>query len=219
MTACVQYFEYIEEMEWAIEECVRSGLPVAASMCIGPAGDLHGVSAGECSVRMARAGASMVGVNCHFDPFVSLETIRKMKAGLEAESLSPYLFLQPLAYCTPDAGKQGFIDLPEFPFALEPRICTRFDIHKFARAAWEEGVRYIGGCCGFQPYHVRAMAEELAEERGGLPAGSEKHLAWAGGLEMHTKPWVRARAGREYWERLKPAGGRPYCPAMSQPDN
>jgi len=23
------------------------------------------------------------------------------------------------------------------------------------------GVRYIGGCCGFQPYHIRAIAEEV----------------------------------------------------------
>jgi len=36
---------------------------------------------------------------------------------------------------------------------------------------------------------------------------------------MHTKPWVRARARREYWENMKPAGGRPFCPALSQPDN
>jgi betaine-homocysteine S-methyltransferase len=75
--------------------------------------------------RMAKAGADVVGLNCHFDPFVALETIRKMKGGLEAAGLSPYLMCQPLAYHTPDAGKQGFIDLPEFPFSLEPRICTR----------------------------------------------------------------------------------------------
>ena len=36
---------------------------------------------------------------------------------------------------------------------------------------------------------------------------------------MHTKPWVRARARRDYWENMKPAGGRPYCPSMSCPDN
>ena len=46
-------------MEWAIEVCKNSGLPVAASMCIGPEGDLHGNSAGECAVRMARAGADV----------------------------------------------------------------------------------------------------------------------------------------------------------------
>jgi len=36
---------------------------------------------------------------------------------------------------------------------------------------------------------------------------------------MNTKPWVRARASREYWERLRPASGRPCCPSMSSPDN
>jgi len=214
-----EYYEHIEEMEWAIEECKKTTLPVAASMCIGPEGDMHGVSAAECAVRMARAGADIVGINCHYDPFVSLECMKKMKQGLDEAGLSPFLFVQPLAYMTPDAGKQGFIDLPEFPFALEPRICTRFDMHKFAREAYDLGIRYIGGCCGFLPYHIRAVAEELSEERGGrMPAGSEKHISWAGGLMMHTKPWVRARAGREYWEKLRPAGGRPFCPSMSCPD-
>ena len=52
-----QYFEHIEEMEWAIEECLKTSLPVGASMCIGPEGDMHGVTAAECAVRMARAGA------------------------------------------------------------------------------------------------------------------------------------------------------------------
>ena len=105
-----QYFEHIEETEWAIEECLKSNLPVrkkrnllnlenniilfqsiimmdvwifgflpniilnvqkcwgtsskmcvnlpqvAATMCIGPEGDLHGNSAAECAIRMARAG-------------------------------------------------------------------------------------------------------------------------------------------------------------------
>ena len=114
-------------MEWAIEECRKTDLPVAANMCIGPDGDMHGVSSAECAIRMAKAGAHVVGINCHFDPFVSLECIKKMKAGLDAAGLSPYLMVQPLAYHTPDAGKQGFIDLPEFPFSLEPRICTRCD--------------------------------------------------------------------------------------------
>ena len=46
-------------MEWAIEECKKTKLPVGASMCIGPDGDMHGVSAAECAIRMARAGADM----------------------------------------------------------------------------------------------------------------------------------------------------------------
>ena len=57
--------------------------------------------------------------------------------------------------------------LPEFPTAMEPRMYTRWDMHGFARAAHELGVRYIGGCCGVEPHHIRAIAEELQAERGG----------------------------------------------------
>ena len=46
----------IEEMEWAIEVCKETGKPVAATMSIWAEGDQSGVSAGECAVRMARAG-------------------------------------------------------------------------------------------------------------------------------------------------------------------
>jgi len=214
-----EYFEHVEEAVWAIEELKKTGLPVAASLCIGPEGDLHGVSAGECAVLMAQAGADVVGLNCHFGPEETLVAIRLMKAALDQAGLKPFLMTQPLGFKTPDVGKQGFIDLPEFPFGLEPRILTRWDCHKYAREAYEIGVRYIGACCGMEPYHVRAMAEELAVERGVLPAGSEKHGLWGDGLRQHTKPWVRARARQVYWENLKPASGRPDCPAFSKPDN
>lgn len=80
------------------------------------------------------------------------------------------------------------------PSGLEPRILSRWDMHKYAREAFNAGIHFIGGCCGFEPYHIRAVAEELAVERGVLPAASEKHGNWGAGLEMHTKPWVRARS-------------------------
>uniref|UniRef100_A0A8C0IRS3 Hcy-binding domain-containing protein n=1 Tax=Chelonoidis abingdonii TaxID=106734 RepID=A0A8C0IRS3_CHEAB len=148
----------------------------------------------EAAVEHPEAGASIVGVNCHFDPETCLRTVKLMKEGLEAAQLKAHLMSQPLAFHTPDCGKQGFIDLPEFPFALEPRIVTRWDVQKYAREAYNLGIRYIGGCCGFEPYHIRAIAEELAPERGFL-------------------------ARKEYWENLMPASGRPYCPSMSKPDN
>ncbi|XP_073440258.1 betaine--homocysteine S-methyltransferase 1 isoform X1 [Dendrobates tinctorius] len=213
-----EYFEHVEEAVWAVQVLKEAGKPVAATLCIGPEGDLNGVCPGECAVRLARAGASVVGVNCHFDPMTCVATVKLMKEGLVAANVKAHLMTQPLAYHTPDCGKQGFIDLPEFPFALEPRIVSRWDIHKYARAAYDLGVRYIGGCCGFEPYHTRAIAEELAPERGFLPAGSEKHGSWGSGLDMHTKPWVRARARRDYWEKLHPASGRPYCPSLAKPD-
>ncbi|XP_061553620.1 betaine--homocysteine S-methyltransferase 1 [Phycodurus eques] len=213
-----EYFEHVEEAEWAVQVLKSTGKPVAATLCIGPEGDLNGVSPGECAVRLVKAGADIVGVNCHFDPTACVRTVAMMKAGVEKAGLKAHYMSQPLAYHTPDCNRQGFIDLPEFPFSLEPRILTRWDMQKYAREAYAAGIRYIGGCCGFEPYHVRALAEELAPERGFLPAGSDKHGLWGGGLEMHTKPWCRARARRDYWEKLKPASGRPLCPSMSTPD-
>ncbi|XP_059910475.1 betaine--homocysteine S-methyltransferase 1-like [Gadus macrocephalus] len=213
-----EYFEHVEEAEWAVQVLKASGKPVAANMCIGPEGDMHGVSTGECAVRLVKAGAQIVGVNCHFDPMTCVKAVKMMKDAVEKAGLKAHYMVQPLAFHTPDCNCQGFIDLPEFPFGLEPRILTRWDMHAYAREAYNVGIRYIGGCCGFEPYHIRAVAEELATERGILPAASEKHGLWGAGLEMHTKPWVRARARRDYWEQLKPASGRPLCPSMSTPE-
>lgn len=39
---------------------------------------------------------------------------------------------------------------------------TRFEVYKYAREAFDLGVRYIGGCCGFEAYHIRAIAEEVS---------------------------------------------------------
>ena len=97
---------------------------------------------------MDKARDHMVGINCHFGPFVSLTAMQKMKEGLDEACLKPYLMCQPLAYHTQDASKQGFIDLPEFPFALEPRVLTRWEMQKFARQAMGQVHR---GWCGFQP--------------------------------------------------------------------
>lgn len=144
--------------------------------------------------------------------------MKLMKEGLWAAGLEAHLMVQSLGFHTPDCGKGGFVDLPEYPFGLEARVVTRWDIQKYAREAYNLGVRYIGGCCGFEPYHIRAIAEELVPERGFLPPASEKHGRWGSSLNMHTKPWIRARARREYWENLLPASGRPFCPSLSKPD-
>ncbi|XP_066129738.1 S-methylmethionine--homocysteine S-methyltransferase BHMT2 isoform X2 [Saccopteryx bilineata] len=213
-----EYFEHAEEAVWAVEVLKESGKPVAATMCIGPEGDKHGITPGECAVKLVKAGASVVGVNCRFGPRTSLRTMQLMKAGVQAAGLRAHLMVQALGFHTPDCGPGGFVDLPEYPFGLEPRVATRWDIQKYAREAYNLGVRFIGGCCGFEPYHIRAIAEELAPERGFLPPASEKHGSWGSGLNMHTKPWVRARARREYWEQMLPASGRPFCPSLSKSD-
>lgn len=46
----------MEEAEWAVHVLKATGKPVAATLCIGPEGDLNGVSPGECGVRLVKAG-------------------------------------------------------------------------------------------------------------------------------------------------------------------
>lgn len=55
----LQFIYHVEEMEWAIEEALKTGMVVAATMAISVKGDMNGVPAGECAVRMARAGAQV----------------------------------------------------------------------------------------------------------------------------------------------------------------
>jgi betaine-homocysteine S-methyltransferase len=217
-----EYFHCIEEMEWAIELALSYGKTVAATMCMGPTGDGAGVSPGECAVRMAKAGAPIIGINCLFDPFICLETVRMMKEALDAEGLTPFLMAQPLGFRTPDAGRYGWITLPEFPFAMEPRMITRWEAARFAREAYELGVRVIGGCCGFEPYHIRAMAEELAEEKGGLPEGSDKSDHDLSTLKKKAdlgRPDFALKGSKQFWRDLVPCTGRPMSSALfRQPD-
>ncbi|MGH0148897.1 UNVERIFIED_CONTAM: hypothetical protein FKN15_013355 [Acipenser sinensis] len=85
-------------------------------------------------------------------------------------------------------------------------------MHKYAREAYSLGIRYIGGCCGFEPYHIRAVAEELAPERGFLPPASEKHGSWGSGLEMHTKPWCSEHMEEAEWAvQVLKGSGKPVA--------
>lgn len=213
-----EYYEHVEEAEWHVEAIKEymPGTPICASLAINDESDVHGVSTGECGVRLVKAGADVVGVNCHFDPFRCIEAVKKMRDAVHAAGLKAHFMVQPLGFWTPDASVQGFIDLPEFPFGLEPRILTRWDMARYAREAYDAGIRFIGGCCGFEPYHIRAVSEELSEERGGyLPFNC---VYWGKCLEKHTKPWVRARSNKHYWENLNPGTGRPFSASLSKPD-
>lgn len=212
----VEYFHHIQEMEWAIELALSYGLPVAATMCMGPQGDGAGVGPGECAVRMARAGAPIVGVNCLFGPTENLETLRLMKTALDREGLSPHLMAQPLGYHTPDTGRYGWITLEEFPYAMEPRQVTRWEAARWARAAYQLGFRVLGGCCGFEPYHIRAMAEELAKERGRMPEGSDKSDHDLATLQQKAdlgRPDFKGKGEKKFWWDMEPSTGRPWARA------
>merc|ERR1712243_463635 len=94
---------------------------------------------------------------------------------------------------------------------------TRWEARKWARQAFELGVRYIGGCCGFEPYHIRAMAEEPADVRGGLPEASSKSdhdLAIHRSLEEKGLKRYKNKGSLDYWMSHQPATGRPLSAVL-----
>ena len=82
-------------------------------MSVGACTNLHACT----HIIFIKCSFIAVGINCHYDPFVVLDALKIMKKALDKEGLGKiHLIAQPLAYMTPDAEIQGFIDLPEFPF-------------------------------------------------------------------------------------------------------
>eukprot|EP00112_Aurelia_sp_Birch-Aquarium-sp1_P002081 Seg1226.9 transcript_id=Seg1226.9/GoldUCD/mRNA.D3Y31 product="Betaine-homocysteine S-methyltransferase 1" protein_id=Seg1226.9/GoldUCD/D3Y31 len=213
-----EYFRYVEEICWAIETLKQSGKPVIASMCIGEFGDWESnVSTGDCAVKMAKAGADVIGLNCCFDPDQVIAGVKTMKVSLEKAGYQKHLISQPVAFWMTDADKSGYDGIPEYPLAMEPRKLTRFDMRKYAREAYNAGIRYIGGCCWFEAYHIREIAMELAPERGGLlPPNSDKTGDWGAQMKRNKFPWISQRSTREYWENLKPSTARPFSSAFSK---
>ncbi len=112
-----QYFHHIVEAEWAIELALEYDRPVAATMCMGPNGDGDGNSPGECAVRLAKAGAQLIGVNCLYDPYITLDTMRMMKEALGKEDQKPFLMCQALGFMTPDTKTNyGWCDIAEYAY-------------------------------------------------------------------------------------------------------
>ncbi len=110
---------------------------------------------------LADHGADIVGLNCDRGPETMLPIIERIRA-----SVNCYVAAQPVPYKT-NAVSPTFESLRTnngqhtFPLALEPFLCTRFEMAAFARKAQALGVNYIGICCGGAPHYVRAMAEAL----------------------------------------------------------
>jgi len=212
-----EFFGHVEEAEWAIETLKETGLPVACTMRMGPTGDIDDVAPGDCAVRMAKAGADIIGLNCQYDPKILLKTMRLMKEGLDAAGLSAYLMMQPLGFHVPEVEnwKGGYHDLPEYPFALEPRLLTRWDARRYAREAYDLGVRYFGGCCGFEPYHMREISDEIKGKVGKTYPGKVKHDNMGNRRIFPDNSDISDSQAIDFWMNHLPATGRPDNPAAS----
>lgn len=112
-----------------------------------------GESAAEVARTLAAAGAEVVGVNCGVGPQAALDMLQEMAA--QAEAL-------------------GGVGLAVKPNAGLPRVVQGRRIWPaepgyladFALRARDLGAVLIGGCCGTEPEHVRAMRDALGSGRG-----------------------------------------------------
>ena len=43
----------------------------------------------------------------------------------------------------------------------DPLMCNRYEIRRFAEAAWQNDIRYLSVCCGAAPIHIREVAEAM----------------------------------------------------------
>ena len=160
----LETFFHLEEMRIGLECAARSGLPVVAFMSFRPTTERcsDGYTAAECARQMADGGAALVGANCEQEPVRMLPILRAMRTAI-GDRVG--IAAQPAAFRTTEQVP-CFTRLPQFPDDLETIQVSRQDFRGFGRWARQEGVNYVGGCCGCNAAYIRALARGVAESAG-----------------------------------------------------
>jgi betaine-homocysteine S-methyltransferase len=157
----LETFFHLEEMRIGLECAAASGLPVVATMSFRPTTERcsDGHSPAECAKQMADAGAALVGANCEQEPARMLPILRAMR---DAVGGRVGIAAQPAAFRTTDATP-CFTKLSQFPDDLETIQVSRRDFRELGRQARQEGISYVGGCCGCNAVYIRALARGVAD--------------------------------------------------------
>ncbi len=155
----LETFFRLDELLIALDCARDSGLPIVATMSFRPTttASSDGHSPAECAVAMVDAGAQLVGANCEQDPERMLPILRAMRSAVDVP-----LAAQPAAFRTTDATP-CFTKIPEFPDELETVQASRGVFTAFAARAGDEGIGYLGGCCGCNATYIRAMRRGLRQ--------------------------------------------------------
>lgn len=142
----IETFGDLSEIEQAILGCRDAAdLPVIAQMTILPDGNTaYGYDPARIAHHLDEVGADVIGLNCSVGPALILKAIQKM-----AEVTSRPLSAMPNAGLPREIeGRKIYMASPEY-FA------------KYTRRLIQAGVRFVGGCCGTTPEHIRAMAAQV----------------------------------------------------------
>jgi methionine synthase / methylenetetrahydrofolate reductase(NADPH) len=140
----LETFSDLSEIEAAVQ-AVRelSDLPVVAQMTVGTDGRTHyGTEPTVFGPRLESIGVDVVGVNCSVGPAGVLETVEKL-----ARAVSIPISAQP------NAGLPREVEDRKIYMASPEYMGT------YAKWIVEAGARFVGGCCGTTPEHIREIAK------------------------------------------------------------
>ena len=162
-------FYYAEEAFKALEVMKKSGLPTV--LTISPMGEnkmRDGMSVVDTCKELEQRGADVVGLNCFRGPETMMPYLKEVRAAVKC-----HVGALPIPYRT-SKEYPTFFNLPDydncgcpsphgrtFPTALDPLFCNRYEIGKFAKEAYDLGIKYIGVCCGANPMLIRETAEAV----------------------------------------------------------
>jgi methionine synthase I (cobalamin-dependent)/5,10-methylenetetrahydrofolate reductase len=142
----VETFSDLSEIEQAVLGCRDAAdLPIIAQATVQVGGKtVYGADPAQIALRLDELGADVVGLNCSVGPAITLKAIQQM-----AEVTGRPLSAMPNAGLPREIeGRTIYMAAPEY-FA------------EYARHFIRAGVRFVGGCCGTTPEHIRAMAAQV----------------------------------------------------------
>src|SRR6266404_3483766 len=144
----LETFSDISELHQAIR-AVRAlcDLPIVAQVTIQVDGNtLFGATPETFTTQLDEWGADVIGLNCGVGPAIVLNAIEKMRT-LTSRKLS----------AQPNAG------LPREVGGRQIYMCSPEYMAEYSRRIIQAGAKFVGGCCGSTPAHIKMIADALRQ--------------------------------------------------------
>ena len=138
----LETFSDLNELEQAFKAVrSRSPLPVMCQVTVGEdCCTSYGTSPEDVATEVASWGTDVIGINCSVGPAVMLDAVERM-----AEVTDLPLSAQSNAGLPQAVGdRKIYLATPEY-------------MAQYARRMIEAGARFVGGCCGTSPEHIRSI--------------------------------------------------------------
>ena len=142
----VETFSDVSEIRQAIRAIREvTDLPIVAQMTIMIDGNTtFGTTPEVFTARLDEWGADVIGLNCGVGPAIILTALEKMRTVTKKK-----LAAQPNAGLPRDVqGRQFYMCSPEY-------------MSKFAKRLIQAGAKFIGGCCGTTPAHIKLISDAV----------------------------------------------------------